>query len=179
MHHYFKKISVFVVSILFCLSISSASAKEIKPYWDIQDPDLEMHLKSLVYMRDIIRIEEADNTEDRVNFIFLSSPDYIKEEVLNSKKIKDTLGLKNTDFLDKYTDTDGSCLILTFENFGGRPMTLGVNGTKDAAQATDFKCLLVTLFKFEGITVPIGDTSSVKKSTIDLINTYIGGKAND
>lgn len=82
----FEKFVVVLVSMLLGLSISSAVSKEIKPYWDIQDSDLEMHLKSLVYMRDIIRIEESEKAKNRFNFLFLSIPDYIQDNVLNSKK---------------------------------------------------------------------------------------------
>lgn len=173
LRHTFRMLAKVTISFVFFVLGSTANADEIKPYWDIQDLDLEMHIKSLVYLRDVITLNETASNDDKPNYIFLSGDKYIHGNALNIQLIGEKLHLVNSDFLKKYSETKERCLILTLENFGGKEVLLTINGTENSAQPSDFKCLLASLFKFEGVVIPIGDTASVKDTTIRLVNTYL------
>ncbi len=171
----FQKISslYFCIGLLANMHISFAQPEEIKPYLNIEDADLEVHVSSLVYLRDLITLEGDADTSGKVNFAFLSGNDYIIDGKLNIDLVSDTLGIADPSYLDAYSDLKENCLILTLNGVGNHVTTLAINGTSGRANEEDYKCSVVALLKFEGIETAPDDYTSAKDISLKLINHYL------
>ncbi len=116
-----------------------AQAEEIKPFWKIEDADLETHVRSLVYLRDLITLEGKSDTTGKVNFVFLSGSDYIQNGKLNIDLVASVLGIADPSYLDEYSTPKENCLILTLNGTNNHQTTLAINGTSGPATPEDFK----------------------------------------
>ncbi|KZK91839.1 hypothetical protein PsAD46_01366 [Pseudovibrio sp. Ad46] len=163
---------------LFTFS-SLTQAEEIRAFWDIEDPELENYVDSLIYLRDVLTLDGTEADNSGINFIFLSGSNYVNERGLNTKLIADVLKIPDPQPFNEYLDTKDRCLILEVNISDAEDAILAVNGTEKTIQPADYKCAALALLKFEGIAPLSSDTSTIKEITKKIVEHYLEASANE
>lgn len=170
----FRFLKPFLLCVLLAVGGEVVQARELKPYWDVSDDNLDSYMKSLLFN---YKVMDGDNKESEgtPNFFFLSGPKYSSNGTLNiDSLLRIFSGLDQSSF-KQFEQMNTGCLILDVDLGRETRSLVVVNDATNPASFRDYKCTALAVLAFEGRRIENSKDQSLKDILRTLFNT-LGSK---